>query len=215
MRTAPSLATRTKPLWRSVPTGEMRRASIFTGKEPSAARASMMMRSEFSMGRESLRSRERLSPFSETDHARTDGPLTARISPGPSRERESAGSLPWRTWRSSAVNCRITPEPMRTSVVAVDEKKSVPSTVELDFRKARAAEPLAGRKPRHAAPFCCGTMGRLRSKEIPSGRSLSVSGTTTPAGSLKLRASQSPLRTSGTTNSMETGNSPAASAMRS
>ena len=127
----------------------------------------------------------------------------------------SSASLPCSTRKSSTVSCRSKPLPTRTSVVSVLEKNNAPSATASATRQAMAATPLAGRKPLHCSPDGSGTTTRLRLNSTPLPRPASCSGTTTPAGNLKLSIRQSPLRVTGTAKSTATAASPARSATRS
>ena len=168
-----------------------------------------------SMGRLSFTSSRRLPVSSTTVQPNTGSPVTASTSPGPSSESDRFASLPCSTRRSTTVSCRIRPLPIRTSLDSVLEKNNAPSATTSAERQAIVARPLAGRNPRQAPPNCSGTTASARSKETPLAMPSILTGTTTPAGSLKSSNRQSPLRVTGTTKSMATGSSPPRSATRS
>ena len=168
-----------------------------------------------SMGRLNFTSNRRLPASSTTVQPNTGSPVTASTSPEPSSERDRFASLPCNTRRSTTVSCRIRPLPILTSLDSVLEKNNAPSATASAERQAIAAIPLAGRKPRQASPNGSGTTASVRSKATPLAMPSILTGTTTPAGSLKSSERQSPLRVTGTTKSMATGRSPPRSATRS
>ena len=173
----------------------MRSASAFTGNPPSAACASMTMRSAPSIGRLSFTSRLRLPAASFTFQPSTESPDTESTSPGPSSVRSRLGEFPlehaqvqhghlpqqsaadahiggFRAGEEQA--CHPPPCPSRAMP---SPRCRWPGGIRAIGSRSTPAPPRAS----------CRTPRRFRRPSI-------LTGTTTPAGRVNASCRQSPLR---------------------